>query len=362
MCQLYNCFFRSTGKFFPIQIFCFSIKYINLTGEIYFILRKPKSMKNLTIILILTGFVFLQNGFGQKTQKADKYLITYNVLQEGEKDNYEVYVMNTDGTNKRNLTKHKDVAWTYYAYKNRIFFISDRDVCKRCYFLYEMDTNGENIRKVFDQRLEDSWMATRKNGSEIIVKPRLENKQQFYIVDVKTGKIIRELSPNLAHINDPTFSPNGKQIVFRGSTEKRTKDSKTFDELYIMNADGTGFRQLTTYPKDDKTAEWHSYHAGPPHWNTKENFITYQSTQNGKSSLYAVTPDGKKHWKLTDNELNEGWHDWSPDGKWLAIEMFDNENTEFGIYLMNYETKEIKKLTDVKDSKFQQAPVFVLKK
>jgi TolB protein len=46
--------------------------------------------------------------------------------------------------------------------------------------------------------------------------------------------------------------------------------------------------------------------------------------QNGKYSLYSVSLDGQKQWKLTNNPQNEGWHSWSPDGKWLAIELFDN--------------------------------------
>lgn len=323
---------------------------------------KNNMKKNLAFILTLSLFVFLQTGFGQKSAKKENYVIAYNVLQDQEKDDYEVYAMNLDGTNKKNITNHADVAWVYHAWKNKIFFISDRDACKRCYFLYEMDADGGNLRKIFDGRLKDSWMGTRKDGREIVVAPRLENEQKFYIIDVQTGKIVREIAPQLAYINDPTFSPDGKKIVFRGSTEKRTKESKSFDELYIINEDGTNLKQLTNYPKDDKTAEWFQYHAGPPRWNRKENFITYQSKQNGKNSLYAVTPDGKKHWKLTDNKLNEGWHEWSPDGKWLAIEMYDEKQTEFGIYLMNHETKEVKKLTELKDSKLQQAPVFVLKK
>jgi TolB protein len=126
-----------------------------------------------------------------------------------------------------------------------------------------------------------------------------------------------------------------------------------------MNADGTDRRRLTTYPKDDKTSQWHDYHAGPPRWVKKHNFITYQSVQNGKSSLFAVTLDGKKQWKLTNNELAEGWHDWSPDGKWLAIDMNDRGEKEFGIFLMNWKTKEIKKLTNPKDFKSQLSPVFV---
>lgn len=319
-------------------------------------------MKKPTTLLILLLFALAAAVSGQKTDGPRDHLIAYNVLADGEKDDYEVFIMNPDGSGKRNLTNHADVAWTYHAWRDRIFFISDRGECKRCYYLYSMDPGGDGVRRVTDLRLEDSWMGSRRNGTELVVAGRIgdEVRYQLFIVDVKTGRH-RQITdePGALH-RDPIFSPDGKRIVF---AYKKDRQSRTeFDELWIMDADGTNRRQLTSYPKDDTTAKWHNYHAGPPRWNRKGDFITYQSKQNGKSSLYAVTPDGRKHWKLTDNELNEGWHDWTPDGKWLAVEMYDRDQTEFGIYLMNYETKEIRKLTDPKDSKFQQAPVFVLKR
>lgn len=125
-----------------------------------------------------------------------------------------------------------------------------------------------------------------------------------------------------------------------------------------MDADGSNMKQLTHFPENDTLKQWFSYAAGPPKWNVKENFITYQSEQNGQYNLYAVTPDGKKQWRLTNNSYSEGWHDWSPDGKYLAIEIFDKDQSQFDIVLMDWETKEITKLTD-STYKYQQAPVFV---
>lgn len=306
-------------------------------------------------LIIVFLFLFIApTAFGQTN-----YLIAYNVLQDSNADDYEVYVMNMDGTGKRNITNHKDVAWIYYAWKDKIFFISDRDACKRCYFLYSMDANGNNVKKISDLQLEDSWMGSRNNGKEIIVAGRIgkEVRYQLFTIDVQTGKYRQLTDENGALHRDPIFSPDGKQIVFVYKKERANRDE--YEDLYIMDTDGKNRRRLTTYPKEDKTSQWHNYHAGPPRWNKKRNFITYQSVQNGKSSLYAVTPDGKKQWKLTSNELSEGWHDWSPDGNWLAVEMSDKDRNEFGVWLMNYETKEIKKLTDPSVFKFQQAPTFV---
>ncbi|MDH3712170.1 MAG: hypothetical protein OER04_19945, partial [Cyclobacteriaceae bacterium] len=116
--------------------------------------------------------------------------------------------------------------------------------------------------------------------------------------------------------------------------------------------------QLTAYPQSDTTAPWYAYKAGAPRWHPTEYFISYQSLQNGKYSLYAVTPDGDKQWKLTENQMQEGWHNWSPDGHWLAIELFDSAQSQFHIGLMNWETKKMEILTD-SSYQYQQAPVFV---
>lgn len=291
--------------------------------------------------------------------QPSKYRIAYNVLEDKATDNYEVYAMNMDGSGAANITNHKDVAWTYYAWKNDLFFVSDRDACRRCYFLYRSDAGGGNVKKVSELQLEDSWMGSRGNGNELVVSGRIgkDVRYQLFIIDAATGKhrqITNELS---AAFRDPTFSPNGKQIAY--VHKKNRSDRTEIEELYIMNADGTNRRKLTTYPSDDKTAEPGSYKVGPPHWNKKHNFISYQSNQKGKSSLYAITPDGKKQWKLTENKFNEGWHDWSPDGNWLAVDVEDPATGRYDIYLMNYKTKEVKKLTGDSKFKYHQSPVFV---
>lgn len=186
--------------------------------------------------------------------------------------------------------------------------------------------------------------------------------QKLQILEKKllNGILIQRVETGLPSFSDPVFADDGKKVVFRGGTKKSKREADYHEELYCINTDGTDLKQLTDYPESDTTAPWFAYKAGSPKLHPTENFITYQSYQDGKYSLYAVTLDGEKQWKLTENPENEGWHDWSPDGKWLAIELFNNEQTQFHIGLMDWETKEIKILTDTKYH-YQQAPNFVLK-
>ena len=294
------------------------------------------------------------------SQNGPSYKIAYNVgvPVDSVTTNYEVFVMGINGENKTNITNNPDVAWTYYAHKKRLFFISDRDTCYRCYYLYETDPSGNKPKKISGLQLEDSWMGSRKNGKELVVSGRIGKsiRAQLFLIDTDTGASLQITNDTLAMHRDPTFSPDGGQIVF--AYKKDRKDRNSHEELYIMDADGKNLKQLTFYPQNDPFLNEYGYKAGPPRWHPTENFISYQSQQNGKYSLYAVTPDGSKHWKLTENQQEEGWHDWSSDGKWLAIEFYDDKTKQFSIGLMNWETKEVKTLTD-NSIRLQHAPVFV---
>lgn len=314
-------------------------------------------MRSVYLVFILSLLISCNSDRTNQKEKPYKLKIAYNVLFDDETDDYEVFIMDLDGSNKQNITNLSGVEWTYHAFEDNIYFISDRDTTHRLYFLYKMKPDGSEKVNISEIRLADSWHSTRHNGSELIIRPHKTVDTAFYIVD-SLGKVTSKIRPDLEYMNDPLFSPDGKQIVFRGGN-KSTKFERGFDdELYIMNDDGSNLKKITHFPENDTLKKWYNYSAGPPRWNSKENFITYQSVQNGKYSLFAVTPDGSKQWKLNNNDFFEGWHDWSPDGKYLAIEIFDKDQTQFHIALMDWQTKETKILTDT-TYKFQQAPVFV---
>lgn len=293
------------------------------------------------------------------SEQLSDYKIAYNILHDKENDDYEVFSMNPDGTGKKNISNSPGVDWVYYAYGDKIYFISDRDTCHRCYFLYETNAEGENIRKVTDYRLADSWMGSRFNGSELVIRPWSKLDSAFYIINIKTGELVSRVNPGLPYQSDPVFSPDGKQIVFRGSYSKFTKDRPHVDELFIINADGTGIRQLTEYPKADTTAKWHNYHAGPPFWDPNKGIISYMSKQNGKYNIFTVKPDGSNSQRLfPDETLNESYHAWSPGGNWITVEL-KNEEDNYDIYLVKKDGTGKVRLTD--DPTLEQAPVFVRK-
>ncbi|HBD94107.1 MAG TPA: hypothetical protein DC057_08050, partial [Spirochaetia bacterium] len=128
------------------------------------------------LILITVCVLLYACGTSQNNSKNNekKFSIAYNIhLPDTTKDDWEIIKMNFDGSGKKNILNNDDVAWTYTTYKDRLFFISDRDTCYRCFFLYETDANGNSIKKVSNLQLEDSWMSCRKDGEEMIVAGRI---------------------------------------------------------------------------------------------------------------------------------------------------------------------------------------------
>ncbi len=293
-----------------------------------------------------------------RAEERANFIIAYNVAMDDEQSDYDIWTVDPVTRVHSNITNHPDVAWTYLAIDNKILFLSDRDTCTRCFRLYEMHADGSGVRKVSNLLLRDSWMSARAQGRELIVAPSSTIDTAFHILRRRDGQFIGRVEPPLPYCNDPVFSPGGQQIVFRGGKAK-SKREQDFDEaLYSIRSDGTNLIRLTHELSEDESTPWYAYRAGAPRWHPADNYISYQSFRDGKYSLFGVTPHGNSIGRLTDLPQQEGWHDWSKDGRWLAVEVFDPDQSQFHIGLMDWRTKDWQILTDTA-FRYQQAPVFV---
>ncbi len=117
----------------------------------------------------------------------------------------------------------------------------------------------------------------------------------IYIINVDgTGRI--RLTTSTAFESDPVWSPDGKQIAF-------VSDRDGVSEIYVMNADGSNQRQLT------------SAYSRLPSWSPDGTKITYSC-----SGVCVVNSDGSGLTELNDQG---GWSTastWSPDGQYIAYQ------------------------------------------
>jgi hypothetical protein len=83
--------------------------------------QKRETMKKIKIasffiISILTLSCNENKNTRQETiELKDEYAIVYNVLVNDSTDNYDVFQMNFDGSDKKNITNLPGVEWTYFS-------------------------------------------------------------------------------------------------------------------------------------------------------------------------------------------------------------------------------------------------------
>lgn len=199
---------------------------------------------------------------GGQVVAQEKYVIAYNVLADAAHDDYDIFTMQLDGSNKKNITNTRGVDWTYKAGNQQILFISDRDTCYRCFYLHTMDADGNGIKQITDFRLADSWMDTRMDGNQIVLTPHKSVDSALYVID-RLGKVLNKIYTGMPMFTDPAFIPGKDRIVFRAASTQFKRDIGYDDELYTINLDGSDLTQITHYPTSDTTRPWHAYHAGP---------------------------------------------------------------------------------------------------
>lgn len=138
-------------------------------------------------------------------------------------DNWEIFVMNADGSTPVNLTSTPKEHEHYPQVSPdgaKICFSVDvgegRDAVRS---LYVMDSDGRNRRKLADNAREPFWRPDSKaigflpqEYSKFNVIDYYTKGMNFY--DLATGRIeSHPNSTNLHHLYNPSFAPNGKWIV-----------------------------------------------------------------------------------------------------------------------------------------------------
>lgn len=99
----------------------------------------------------------------------------------------------------------------------------------------------------------------------------------------------------------PSWSPDGKKIVFRAS-------NVNLKGLFILDSETGATRVLT---KDS--------HDNFPAWSPDGSRIAFTSYRDGDYEIYTIKPDGTELKRLTNAPGNDAHCSWSPDGKWIAF-------------------------------------------
>ena len=231
-------------------------------------------------------------------------------------DNWEIFVMNADGSNPVNLTKTPKVHEHYPQISpdgKKICFVADEgEGSDTVRTLYVMDTQGRHRKKIADHAREPFWSPDSK-----VIGFLPQEYPKFNVIDYSTrGMSFYDLasgsitphpnSTNLWHLYNPSWSQNGKWIASTVHAGMGFNHAILLIEAHgdkIINLQIPGCRPCLS--PDGKQIAWgpgdHEIAAAPIDLDSDDPKV------------------GERRIRVKD-ETNKIYHvDWSPDSRFLSI-------------------------------------------
>jgi len=250
------------------------------------------------VAALIGGYVGLTNAVSaeERTYKDCKIIFVRTGTAEG--IDAEIYSMNADGSEKKNLTNtphHAEQGPAWSPDGKKIAFVSIAH------------PRLPNALKGHLVPLRTLW--------------ELARSAQIYVMNAD-GSEQKKLADNSAYGGRPAWSPDGSKIAFSSY-----KDGEY--GLCVMNADGSGQKHFTD--------------SGFASWSPDSKRIVFASYRDGNMEVYVMNADGSEQVRLTNNPARDDYPAWYPDGD--TILFASNRDRNWGIFVMDVGGGEQKRLT-----------------
>ena len=269
---------------------------------------------------------------------------------------YEIYVMDADGGNQQNLTNdpNDDSSPSWSPDGKRIAFESNRDGHFNmpgglpAYEIYVMDADGGNQQNLTNDPNDDWAPSWSPDGKRIVFNSNRDgnrdgnrNNYEIYVMDADGGNQQR-LTDNDFYDTHPSWSPDGERIAFASRRDGHfIGEAGISTEIYVMDADGGNEQRLTNNRKSD----W------SPSWSPDGERIAFASDRKGDDvnyEIYVMDADGKNQQRLTNNRGDDGAPSWSSDGKRIVFSSDRDRPGQFifEVYVMDANGGNLQNLTN----------------
>jgi Tol biopolymer transport system component len=178
---------------------------------------------------------------------------------EDDRRTVEILVIDSDGTNFKRLTTSSksgngwNLAPTWSPYGSKILFSTNREISCAQPILYTMNADGSDQKRfgfIFPVAgTEPDWSPV---TNKIVFARSNGTKGEIWVMDAGSpfpDWTAKKITDNLGNNRSPVWSPGGKQIAF-------VSDFCGNDNIFIMDADGGNVCRVTSGKSNDNHPSW----------------------------------------------------------------------------------------------------------
>ena len=291
---------------------------------------------------------------------ADGRRLIFQSTRDGRACDQE-YVMNIDGTGLRRVSNGtgKTTCGFFYANDERILFASSHALQQDCppkpdpskgyvwgldpFDIYTAKPDGSDLRRLTDYGVYTAEAVVSPDGKKIVFTSLKDGDLDIYTMNVD-GTDVRRLTTTPGYDGGPWWSPDGKQIAYRAwhptdtalvsyrelLAQRLVRPNRM--ELWVMNADGSGQRQITQLGGANFGPSW------TPDGKRLIFSSNYTQPRSGTFDLYLINLDGTGLERVTTNETFDGFPMFSPDGRKLvwASNRNDDKPHETNLFIADW--------------------------
>jgi TolB protein len=256
----------------------------------------------------------------------------------------QIYTMNIDGSDVK-LISNGDGRTTcsyFFPGKKRVLYSSTHLGDKQCppkpdfsrgyvwavypsFDIFTARPDGSDVKQLTSTPGYDAETTITLDGKKLVFTSMRDGDLDIYTMDAD-GRNVRRLTNELGYDGGPFWSYDGKQIVYRAhhpetdaqkadytSLLKQNLIRPTTLEIWVMNADGSNKRQVTSNGKAN---------FGPYFFPDGKRIIFASNMDDPRGrnfDLYAINVDGSGLERITFNDTFDGFPMFSPDGRKLVF-------------------------------------------
>jgi TolB protein len=212
--------------------------------------------------------------------------------------NPEIFIADRDGGNARNLSNHPaDDDWARWSPDGRhIAFHSARD---GNYELYLVTADGSELTRLTNFAGIDQWPEWSPNGKQVSFRRGTD----VHVMDLDGSNLVNLTNLPATVDQMAAWSPNGKRLAFMSARDG-------YCSVFVMNADGSDPVNLTPKAPADAASTWCSR---APAWSRNGQEIYFMSYRPGTggagaafNEIFVMNADGSGLRQLTSNAAEDG--------------------------------------------------------